>query len=391
MYDDARASEQVDAVNEVGGQVWATLGYRMQASWALPKLVWLLANQPDKLPDSRLIHQTDFITWRLAGHQVATDTSTALKTGYNLIEERWPYDVMDTLGVPESILPDVVRSGSQLDTVGVEAAATTGIPLGTPIIAGMTDGCAAQIGAGALSPGSWNSVLGTTLVLKGVTEQLLHDPAGVVYSHRSPDGGWLPGGASSTGAGILTRSFPGRRLDELNARAAEREPASVVIYPLASRGERFPFTAPSAEGFVLGTPRDEIDHYAGLLQGIAYIERLCFDYLDLLGAPIDGELRLSGGGTRSRYWSQLRANILGRPVSITENTEPALGMAILAASAGGKISETAARMVHVQEVIEPRPNISKRFSEPYIQLISELEERGWLPSRVAHHALIAVS
>ena len=47
----------------------------------------------------------------------------------------------------------------------------TGIPAGTPIIAGMTDGCAAQIGAGALEVGSWNSVLGTTLVLKGVTSR----------------------------------------------------------------------------------------------------------------------------------------------------------------------------------------------------------------------------
>ena len=391
MYDDARASEQARLVNEVGEKVWSTLGYRMQASWALPKLVWLLSDQRGKLAGHRLVHQTDFITSRLAGHQLATDMSTALKTGYNLIEEHWPYEVMDILGVPEDILPAVARSGSQIGIVGVEAATATGIPAGTPIIAGMTDGCAAQIGAGALSRGSWNSVLGTTLVLKGVTQELLRDPAGVVYSHRSPDDGWLPGGASSTGAGILARSFSGRQLDELNERAAGREPASVVIYPLASHGERFPFTASAAEGFVLGTPRDEIDHYAGLLQGIAYIERLCFDYLDLLGAPIDGELRFTGGGTRSRYWSQLRADILGRPVSITQNAEPALGMAILAASVGSKVAETAARMVHVQEVIEPRPNSSKRFSEPYMRLVRELEERGWLPSRVAEHARAASS
>jgi len=50
----------------------------------------------------------------------------------------------------------------------------------------MTDGCAAQIAAGALEVGSWNSVLGTTLVLKGVTRELIRDPAGVMYSHRSP-------------------------------------------------------------------------------------------------------------------------------------------------------------------------------------------------------------
>ncbi len=107
----------------------------------------------------------------------------------------------------------------------------------------MTDGCAAQIAAGALEAGSWNSALGTTLVLKGVTSDLIRDPAGVVYSHRSPDGNWLPGGASSTGAGILAQQFPGRDLDALSARAAGREPAAVIAYPLVSQGERFPFTA----------------------------------------------------------------------------------------------------------------------------------------------------
>ncbi|MFB9840722.1 carbohydrate kinase, partial [Actinoallomurus acaciae] len=89
------------------------------------------------------------------------------------------------------------------------AAEVTGIRAGTPIVAGMTDGCAAQLGAGRLTPGSWNSVLGTTLLLKGVTREPLRDPYGVVYSHRAPDDVWLPGGASSTGAGAISRDVPG--------------------------------------------------------------------------------------------------------------------------------------------------------------------------------------
>src|SRR4029079_6142435 len=103
-----------------------------------------------------------------------------------------------------------VRSGTHLGNVWAAAAAETSIPEGTPIFAGMTDGCSAQLGAGAVRVGSWNSVLGTTLVLKGVAPELLKDPLGVVYSHRSPDGHWLPGGASSVGAGVLAQQFPGR-------------------------------------------------------------------------------------------------------------------------------------------------------------------------------------
>ena len=50
---------------------------------------------------------------------------------------------------------------------------------------------------------------------------------------------------------------------------------------------------------------------AALLQGVAFIERLCFDYLDLLATPIGGDLMLTGGGAKSRAWCQLRADIPG--------------------------------------------------------------------------------
>lgn len=387
MYDDVRATEEARYANAVGANLWASLGYRMQPSWALPKLLWLLRQHPDLVPRARLAHQADFINQRLAGHQVASDSSNALKTGYDLLNEAWPQEILDALGAPREIMPSVVRSGTLLGTVCREAAAIVGIPEGTQIVAGMTDGCAAQIAAGALSVGSWNSVLGTTLVLKGVTSELIRDPAGIVYSHRSPDGNWLPGGASSTGAAALAKQFPERDLDRLSAQAAEREPASVIVYPLVSRGERFPFTAPDAEGFVLGDPCDEIDLYAALLQGVAFIERLCFDYLDMLGVPSDGELSLTGGAARSRYWCQLRADILGRPVCLPENAESALGMAVLAASVQCHLHDVAKRMVRIREVIDPRPDRIPRFHEPYLRLVEELARRGWLQSTVTEHAM----
>jgi sugar (pentulose or hexulose) kinase len=386
MYDDTRALEETKRANEAGAAVWATLGYnRMQASWGLPKLLWLLARHHGLA--ARLVHQTDFINRRLVGSDVATDTSNALKTGVDLINESWPREVFAALGVPDEILPAVVRAGTSLGVVGREAAEQTGIPAGTPVIAGMTDGCAAQMAAGALSVGSWNSVLGTTLVLKGVTPDLVKDPAGVVYSHRSPDGNWLPGGASSSGAGAISRHFPERDLEALGTQAAEREPAGVVTYPLHGRGERFPFIAPEAEGFTLGQPADEIDQYAALLQGVAFIERLCFDYLDMLGAPVGGPFVLTGGGAKSRYWCQLRADVLGSPVTVPENAEAALGMAILAASsAGRKVAEMAGAMVRVREVIDPRPDRAGRFRDPYLRLVDELARRGWVTAMVARHA-----
>jgi sugar (pentulose or hexulose) kinase len=386
MYDDSRAVDLVERVNEVGGGVWAQLGYqRMQASWALPKLLWLLAEHPDAR-NGRLAHQTDVVNRRLVGHAVPTDLASALKTGAHLLEEAWPAEVMEELGVPAHVLPELVRSGTVIGAVCPAAAESTGIPAGTPVVAGTTDGCAAQLGAGALAVGSWNSVLGTTLVLKGVTAHLVQDPTGAVYSHRSPDGHWLPGGASSTGAGVLTRDFAGRDLDDLGRRAATREPASALAYPLVSDGERFPFVAPGARPFLLGALDDEADTFAALLQGVAFVERLCFDHLDLLGAPVDGDLVLTGGATRSTYWCQLRADVLGRPVTLVENAQPALGAAVLAASPGRRTAEVAARMVRRSVTLEPRAGSADRWRAPFLALVEQLADRGWLHERTRRHA-----
>jgi sugar (pentulose or hexulose) kinase len=388
MYDDSRAGDDARHANRAGTETWEALGYGLQAGWGLPKLLWLLREYGAVASKARLAHQVDFVTRRLIGHEVPADSSHALKTGYDLLHDAWPRDVMAALGVPDGALPDVVRSGTRIGAVGRGGAEATGIDEGTPVIAGMTDGCAAQLAAGALSVGAWNSVLGTTLVLKGVAPEPVRDPQGAVYSHRAPNGRWLPGGASSVGAGVLTTHFPDRDLQELDRRAADREPADVLAYPLVSRGERFPFAVPDAEGFELGEPVDETDHYAALLQGVAYVERLCFDHLDRLGAPTDGELSLTGGATRSRYWCQLRADVLGREVRLVEHAGPAVGMAVLAASSTGRreLEEVAREMVCLREVIEPREDRSDRFREPYLRLVDELERRGWLERGVAEHA-----
>ena len=371
MYDDGRAAEQA-----------ARIG--LPPSWGLPKLVWMLEAWPQLARGgARLAHQADVITRALVGRAVAADASHALKSGYDVQRDAWPRDMH---GVPGDLLPEVVRSGTRLGAVGAQAAEQTRIPAGTPVIAGMTDGCAAQFAAGALRAGDWNSVLGTTLVLKGYSARPVHDPGGVLYSHRAPDGGWLPGGASSTGAGVLTARFPERDLDELGRAAAAHEHTSVLAYPLLARGERFPFMAPDAKAFMVGEPSGEAEHFAALLQGVAFVERLCLDYVDLLGAPVDGELTLTGGATRSRRWCALRADVLGRPVRLVEQSEAAFGMAILAAAAERDPAPVARAMVRTSERIEPRPDHAAHLLRNYLLLLAELERRGWLGAPLAQHA-----
>ena len=56
MYDDGRAVAEAEEANEKGAALWEQLSYRVQPSWALPKLVWLLRNQPIA-PGYCLMHQ----------------------------------------------------------------------------------------------------------------------------------------------------------------------------------------------------------------------------------------------------------------------------------------------------------------------------------------------
>ncbi|RIJ76369.1 carbohydrate kinase [Nakamurella silvestris] len=377
MYDDARGAEQAVRAQETGRALWDELGYRIQASWALPRALWLVESDLVGLGD-RIVHQGDYLLSRLAGRWVATDTSSALKTGCDPRDGSWPAEIFDRLGLDPALLPELVFPGTVIGAVDEAASAATGIPAGTVIKAGMTDGCAAQIAAGALAPGAWSSALGTTLVIKGSTAELLRDPSGAVYCHRSPDGGWLPGGASSTGAGIIARDFAGLDLGELTEAAAGLLPLAGVCYPLAGTGERFPFVAPSATGFSSDVPDTVEGRFAATLQGIALVEKLAYQTLSRLGADVSGPVTLSGGTTANSYFNQLRSDILNRPVRIPESVEAAVGMAILAAAEPGHLAGTAERMVRISREYQPDPVRGATFDEPYRHFVDALVERGWL-------------
>ena len=385
MYDDGRAREEAALVNTAGAALWTELSYRMQPSWALPKLLWL-ARQGMVCKGARLAHQNDYIHARLAGRQLAADSSNSLKTGYDLVRGCWPNDIFDRLGLDAKLFPAVVAPGVPIGRVCAEAAEETGLPVHMPIFAGMTDGCAAQIASGATRPGSWHSSIGTTLVLKGVTSQLLHDPLRVIYSHRSADGLWLPGGASSTGAGVIAQEFAGEDLDRLNAEALRAGPTSLVVYPLTGQGERYPFSAPEARGFSMGEAASSLDRFTAILQGIAFVERLAFAALQHIGATTDGKLTLSGGATKSDALNQIRANVLGRELGIPRTTEGAFGMAVLVAASSSSLAEATERMVPIERTIYPTGTFGI-YADQYHTLVSELAARGWLPQDLAHAAL----
>lgn len=383
MYDDGRAAQEALEVQAIGQGLWTSQSYRMQPSWALPKLVWLQRNGLISR-SAKFAHQNDYINAKLAGRILATDSSNGLKTGLDLQTLQWPHAVMEALRIDTNMLPQIALPGTRIGEVSAEAFHDTGIPMGTPIFAGMTDGCAAQIASGATGTGSWNSVVGTTLVVKGVTERMLHDPLGIVYSHRSPDGKWLPGGASSTGAGFIAKHFATEDLDALNARASQLGSIPQVVYPLLGTGERYPFFAPDAHSFSLGTPATQAEAFTASLQGIAFIERLAMDALHQIGAEVEGRFTISGGAASSEALNQIRADVLGRTLHVPGVTEGAFGMAVLAAAHFSSLTEATERLVRTERTVEPRCGFGA-YRATFLRFVDELRARGWLPESLAAH------
>jgi D-ribulokinase len=381
MYNDGRAQAEADDVQTVGAALADKLGYRFVASFALPRLLWLRRHRPGLWAAARyFLSPTDFILGRLTGDYMVTDYSNALKTGYDLVDGCWPDFVAELLGLRPTRFPRVVAPGSPAGQVIPSAAGQTGLVAGTPVLAGMTDGCASQVSTRAVTPGQWCSTLGTTLVLKGVTRDLVRDPQGRVYCHRHPDGFWLPGGASNTGGEAITRRFPAERLPQLNAAALGCAPTDLLVYPLARTGERFPFNRPRAEAFVIGETDDEATLYTAYLEGEAYVERLAYDVLEELGAEVGPTIYVAGGATASSAWLQLRADILGRSLIVPEDGGAAKGAAVVAAGGVhyGGLVPAAEAMVRLAGEVRPRPEFRAAYEGRYARFCEACRQRDYI-------------
>jgi D-ribulokinase len=379
LYNDSRSEPYVALVRETGASLENRLGYSFGSSFALPKILWLKGERREIFDQTAwFLHAADYLNSMLSEDTPVTDFSNALKTGYDLIEGGWP-EFIEGLGIPISRLPRVVPCGKEIGRVSVAASRATGLPPGTRIFSGATDGTAAQIASGAVDTGSWNSSLGTTLVLKGISRDLVLDPQRRIYSHRHPDGYWMPGGASNTGTEWILQEYPGEDLNQLDGQAAELLPTALIRYPLARQGERFPFASPTAAGFTEGRSTTRIESYAAGLEGLALLEKLCYETIASIGAQVGERIFTTGGGSKSRLWTELRASALDREMITLEVEEAAMGAALLAAKGAWYGSLAAAgQMVRVKEVIQPNPAWQPAMDEKYRRFLYLLKQKGFL-------------
>jgi sugar (pentulose or hexulose) kinase len=292
----------------------------------LAKVLWLKKRLG--LTGARLyLSQADWLSGLLTGRVGMTDFHNALKMGLDLDDLKWPTWVEYLADV--DYLPVPVAPGARLATVSRPRARYLGIHPGCMVHAGTTDSIAAFLAAGATRSGEAVTSLGSTLVLKLLSDTRVESNEHGVYSHWFGHR-WLAGGASNAGGAVLRQFFDDRQLAALSERIDPAVPSPLDYLPLTKPGERFPVNDPTLAPRLDPRPADDAEFLHGLLESLARIEARGYRLLAELGASPLARVETAGGGARNPAWARIRQRLLDVPVVRASHTEAAYGTALLA-------------------------------------------------------------
>lgn len=275
----------------------------------------------------QILHQADWIAACLCGVG-SSDDNNALKTGFDPVEAQWP-DWIARTGAKMEMLPDVKRPGTPVASVLKDVASEFGLPANTQVLSGTTDGCAAFLATGASKPGDGVTSLGTTLVLKLLSDKPVFAPESGIYSHHIM-GLWLAGGASNTGGGVLLDYFTAEEIETLSQEVDTSASLGLSYYPLRQPGERFPINDPALPPRMTPRPDRPVEFLQAVLEGIADVEALGYRKLHELGAPAVNSVRTVGGGAKNTAWTEIRSRALCVDMQSPRNDQAAFGAAVLA-------------------------------------------------------------
>jgi len=330
MYDDRSAVKAAERIAE-----FAPADSPARGPGSSLAKVLALVERTKPTSEALALHQADWIIGRLTGRHGLSDWNNALKLGYETERLLWPDWVHAC--VPNGIrLPQVLAPGSPIGTLDPAIAEEIGFPATTQVLAGTTDSTAAVMAAGAARPGDAVTSLGSTLVIKILSERPVTASRYGIYSHRFGDH-WLVGGASNSGGRVLRQFFSDAEIAELSQRIDPETDSGLDFYPLPGPGERFPHQDPHLRPRLNPRPSEPARFLQGLLEGIAAIEAEGYARLAELGAPAPTRVLSVGGGARNPTWTRLRARRLGIPVIAAQHREAAFGAARLALDSTAKL------------------------------------------------------
>jgi xylulokinase len=346
-------------------------------NFTLTKLLWVRQHEPDVW--SRVRHvllPKDYVRFRLSGQHAidAADASGTLML--DVAQRRWSHEMLAAVGIDEEMLPGVFESPEVCARVSREAAELTGIPAGTPIVAGAGDQAAGAIGMGITRPGAVSATIGTSGVVFAATDRPATDPKGRIHTfcHAIP-GRWHVMGVTQA-AGLSLRWLRAlmksdASYDELTSDAARVPPgADGVLWAPYLMGERTPHCDPNARAALIGLAANHgLGHVVrAVLEGVAFSLRDTLSIFAEMQLPIES-IRLGGGGARSALWRQVQADVYGRPVDTVEADEgAAFGAAILAAVGIGRwpsVDAACDALVRGGAATRPRPDVVAVMNDRY--------------------------
>jgi sugar (pentulose or hexulose) kinase len=321
MYNDQSCTEEAGQISQIAPAGSAARG----ASSSLAKVLFLLKQAPAA---AHICHQADWISGLLCGRFGISDENNCLKLGYDPVKREWP-QWLGQLGINSALLPRVYPPGTVIASVASDVARQLGLSADCTVVAGTTDSIAAFVATGASEIGEAVTSLGSTLVLKLISDKPVFCSESGIYSHRLGDS-WLAGGASNSGGKVLRKFFNHARLQQMTAQLQPDKPTGLDYYPLVAPGERFPVYDPDLQPGLEPRPDDDVQFFQAMLEGIATIEAEGYRALSRLGAPAVTKVFTAGGGSVNPAWRKIREHKLGVPVEIAAHSEASYGAALLA-------------------------------------------------------------
>jgi xylulokinase len=351
IWCDQRTGEQCQSITEgVGAQRLIELTCNPALTgFTLPKMLWVRELEPDIWRQTKaVLLPKDYVRLRLSGDK-ATDVADA--SGTLLLDvsaRKWSGEMLSSMKIDERVLPAVYESPEVTGTVSAAGHQATGLPKGTPIVAGAGDQAAGAVGMGIIRAGTVSATIGTSGVVFAASDQPSLDLQGRVHTfcHAVPNR-WHVMGVTQ-GAGLSLRWFrdqfgagsdDGRDpYERLTDEAAQVPPgAEGLLWAPYLMGERTPHLDPNARASLVGLTASHTRAHVvrALLEGVAFSLRDTLEIFREMNVPVN-EIRLGGGGARSKLWRQIQADVYGREVVTVRAEEgAAYGAAMLAGVGAG--------------------------------------------------------
>lgn len=389
---DARSHDEVRELIELHPglehELYHTSGQTF-ALGALPRLLWVKNKLPETYEQVERIGMfNDWLIYRLTG-ELAVEPSNGSTTGIMSLATRdWDPSIAERCGIRDDLFGPVLECGELAGHVSAKGAADTGLVAGTPVIVGGGDCQLGMIGIDACLPGQAGVFGGSFWQYELNTATSSTDPNGRVRVNCAAIPNMWQYEALAFNPGLVVRWFRDAFCQQEKREAAERgrdaydlmnERAEEV--PAGSHGMLCCFSdvmnylhwthaAPTFTNFELDPARfDKYTFYRAILENTALLVRGHIELVREATGIEPEELIFAGGASKSALWSQIVADVCGKPVKVPQVKEAtALGAAILAGYGVGiypSIAEGAHEVVKWDRSFEPIRGNQTVYEELY--------------------------